>query len=58
MMLTPCVRLCKLDENNICVGCGRTAVEIGTWNRYTDEQRLEIITRLQKDKTDAIQTRE
>jgi uncharacterized protein len=53
MIRSPCIAKCGLNENDICMGCGRTAVEIGLWIRYTDEQRLEIITRLQKDKLDA-----
>jgi predicted Fe-S protein YdhL (DUF1289 family) len=46
-MISPCVRLCTLDpETGICVGCGRTLAEIGSWSRYSDEQRREIMALL------------
>lgn len=44
-MLTPCVGICRLKEK-VCIGCGRTVVEITNWSRYTDEVRLEIYNRL------------
>ena len=25
---SPCIKQCRLDENNVCVGCGRTIDEI------------------------------
>ena len=41
-MLTPCVKVCKI-ENDLCLGCGRTLLEIAKWRSYSDLQRLEII---------------
>jgi predicted Fe-S protein YdhL (DUF1289 family) len=26
--MSPCVGLCKLDENKVCIGCNRTIEEI------------------------------
>lgn len=43
---SPCISICRLDENDICVGCFRTAREIGEWLSYSDEKRTEIIKRL------------
>jgi len=43
---SPCVSICRLDENEMCVGCFRTATEIGQWLSYTDEQRSEIMKQL------------
>lgn len=28
---TPCVLVCTLDENDVCLGCYRTVDEIGEW---------------------------
>ena len=28
---SPCTGVCRLDPNRICIGCGRTADEIGRW---------------------------
>jgi len=25
---TPCIKVCKLDNNNVCIGCKRTIEEI------------------------------
>lgn len=43
---SPCVDICRLDENDVCVGCFRTAREIGAWLSYSDEQRSQIMVRL------------
>jgi len=43
---SPCVDICRLDENDVCVGCFRTAREIGAWLSYSDEQRSQIMERL------------
>ena len=40
---SPCVSICRLDENEVCVGCFRTAREIGEWLSYSDEKRSEIL---------------
>lgn len=44
---SPCVRNCCLDENDVCIGCGRTIEEIRAWSQVDDEARLQI--RLQAD---------
>ena len=43
---SPCVSICRLDENELCVGCFRTATEIGQWLSYTHEQRSAIMKQL------------
>lgn len=43
-MITPCAAVCKIDPvTSVCKGCGRTYEEIQDWNRFTDEQRMEIM---------------
>ena len=42
---SPCIQICKL-ENDICIGCGRTQDEIRDWMILTDEERKEIMERL------------
>lgn len=38
---SPCIKVCVLDAQSVCVGCGRTIDEIAQWSRMTpDEQRL------------------
>ncbi|MCA3562204.1 MAG: DUF1289 domain-containing protein [Aestuariivirga sp.] len=56
---TPCVKICVVDpETGLCIGCGRTRMEIGRWLGMTaDERRLvmaelpERVQRLTKRKT-------
>ena len=43
---SPCVSICRLDDNNVCVGCFRTATEIGQWLSYSAEQRSDIMKQL------------
>jgi len=43
---SPCVSICRLDDNDLCVGCFRTATEIGQWLSYTAEQRSDIMKQL------------
>ena len=44
---SPCINICKLDENKICIGCYRTLDEIANWTKYTNEEKLNIINQLQ-----------
>lgn len=43
---SPCVGICRLDDNDVCVGCFRTATEIAHWLSYTAEQRSDIMKQL------------
>lgn len=36
---SPCVRNCCLDENDICLGCGRSLDDILRWQQASDEER-------------------
>ncbi|MEM8984655.1 MAG: DUF1289 domain-containing protein [Pseudomonadota bacterium] len=45
-LLSPCVRICTLDDNNICLGCGRTLDEITSWSRLSTAERQRIMARL------------
>ena len=44
---SPCINICKLDENKICIGCYRTLDEIANWTKYTDEEQQNIINQVQ-----------
>jgi predicted Fe-S protein YdhL (DUF1289 family) len=45
-MISPCIKVCVLSENNICTGCFRTLDEIKTWTKMTDLKRHEICERI------------
>jgi len=42
-MKSPCVRLCTLNEEDLCLGCGRLVNEITSWSAYSDERRDELM---------------
>lgn len=46
VMRNPCRRICKLDDKQTCVGCGRTWEQIREWSFYMDQQKEEILNRL------------
>ena len=43
---SPCVDICRLDAEGLCVGCRRTLGEIAEWSRAGDARRLEILRAL------------
>jgi predicted Fe-S protein YdhL (DUF1289 family) len=40
---SPCIAVCVLDDDNICMGCYRSAMEITDWFMATDEQKRETL---------------
>jgi len=40
---SPCVRNCCLDEQDVCMGCGRHINEILAWHQASAEEREVII---------------
>jgi len=45
---SPCVSICSLDEDDVCIGCYRTAGEIRDWLLLDDEERLDVIARAEE----------
>lgn len=46
MVESPCVACCKLNEEQVCVGCYRHITEIVDWNRRTDEENSAILQKV------------
>lgn len=42
-LASPCVRNCCLDDQDICLGCGRSLSEILQWSAADDQQRRTIL---------------
>ena len=40
---SPCVRNCCLDEQDVCMGCGRSLDEIRRWSEASDVERNRIL---------------
>lgn len=44
---SPCVRVCRLRDDNVCQGCLRTLQEIMAWPNLTDNEKLAILNKLE-----------
>ena len=42
---SPCVRLCTLNEADVCVGCGRTLDDIRDWQAMPDDAKRACVDR-------------
>lgn len=42
-VISPCVGICSLDENDICIGCYRTGREISDWGVMDNDQRRAVL---------------
>lgn len=47
---TPCVGVCTLDAQGLCMGCFRTTNEIMSWLTYSEGERLSIMAQLEQRK--------
>ncbi|MCK9236688.1 MAG: DUF1289 domain-containing protein [Thiopseudomonas sp.] len=43
---SPCVSICALDDDDVCIGCQRTGDEIIRWGKMTNDERRAVLTRL------------
>ncbi|MCC5859511.1 MAG: DUF1289 domain-containing protein [Ectothiorhodospiraceae bacterium] len=42
-VISPCVSICKLDEDDICIGCGRTLEELRQWPTASVPRQRQIV---------------
>ena len=47
---SPCIGVCELGDDKICVGCGRSIAQIAAWSQMTDRERQAILDRLRADR--------
>ena len=40
--ISPCIKVCKLNQSSICTGCGRLLSEIAAWSQMTIEEQREV----------------
>ena len=48
---SPCMNVCVLDSERVCVGCGRTLDEIARWGRMSAAEQWAVIARLDRAQT-------
>jgi predicted Fe-S protein YdhL (DUF1289 family) len=51
---SPCVDICRLDGQGLCIGCRRTLGEIAEWSKAGDARRREILSGLELRKAAAL----
>ena len=44
---SPCTKVCVLDERGFCIGCRRTAAEVGRWTTMSPAEQWQLIAELQ-----------
>jgi len=51
MVDSPCNDICTEDpESGLCMGCGRNKEEIANWLFYNEEQKKQVLLRLENQK--------
>ena len=45
-MTSPCIHICQLDNQDVCIGCLRTRSEIASWSQMSESQRITIMAAL------------
>lgn len=54
---SPCVSICALDDDNVCVGCHRSGDEITRWARMNNEERRDVLRKVaEREKKSLIQS--
>ena len=43
---SPCTKVCVLDGQGFCIGCRRTAAEIGRWTSMSPAEQWQLIAEL------------
>jgi uncharacterized protein len=44
-LASPCIRNCCLDDDEVCMGCGRSLAEIVAWGTASDDEKRRILER-------------
>jgi predicted Fe-S protein YdhL (DUF1289 family) len=53
---SPCISLCRLDEQKVCMGCFRHVEDIREWRSADDERRRQIKAQAQVRRESASQS--
>ncbi|RMH61337.1 MAG: DUF1289 domain-containing protein [Calditrichaeota bacterium] len=49
--MSPCNKVCRIDRTlKLCQGCWRTIEEITLWRRLSDDEKRQIMKRLENRK--------
>lgn len=45
---SPCVGVCALDEQDLCIACRRSGLEIADWGCMSDEEKRAVWTLIRR----------
>ena len=45
---SPCVSICALNDEDVCVGCYRSGEEISSWGSLSEQEKQEVMLRVQE----------
>ena len=48
---SPCIGVCSTLFDDICKGCGRTAMEVSNWVFLSDEEKRTVWARIEREGT-------
>ncbi|MEM7764552.1 MAG: DUF1289 domain-containing protein [Pseudomonadota bacterium] len=43
---SPCISVCTLDEDSVCMGCFRTLDEIIDWTMLSDAEKTDVLRKV------------
>lgn len=44
---SPCIGVCTVDDDGICMGCERTLDEIARWSTMSDSEKRGVLLRIE-----------
>ncbi len=47
-VVSPCVGVCSLDEEDVCIGCLRSGQEISQWGFLDDDGKRAILRKVEE----------
>ena len=42
---SPCISVCQVDGDDVCIGCGRTIDEIVSWLSFSERERARAVSK-------------
>ena len=48
VVLSPCVGVCALDDDDVCIGCFRSGQEISRWGYLDNEGKRDILRNVEE----------
>ena len=46
IVMSPCVSMCCLDEDDVCIGCYRSGKEIASWGKLDNDGKRDVLKKV------------